>query len=107
MALDLLEQIRKEEEKVAQLRDSAQRDGRRILQEAETDCAAHRQAAAEKNREIRRRVLEEKRMEVSAALSLMAGERESVRLALQSQAGKKLEETARMIAEKVLSDGAG
>jgi hypothetical protein len=105
MALEVLESIRREEDKAEKVRADAQREGREIIKAVEEACADAEKAGGAEHRANYLRVMEQKKLEVQAFIASREDAKAAERKAVYLHAESKLAQAAALAAERIVRYG--
>ena len=105
MAVKLLEQIRMAEQAAEQMRHDAQREAREMIKASE-EASAHARRDADLNaRTLYRKEMARNEQRVSEELRSAAHVQEAQRRQVVERARTRIPDAAKLIAERILSDG--
>ncbi len=105
LAKELFEAVKSAEESADIVLQDAQRKARDIVKEAETACLEKERALAYEHRQQYQSTLEQKRLQVQAAIENGRAERQARQDAQMEAARKNLAPVAQSIVERVMQNG--
>lgn len=105
MAFEIMDSILLAEKKADEVRQNAQTQGREIIKACEEACALEEKASEQELSARYTARMDERRRQVESMIASKAKDQEKAVAAALAEAEGLLPKAARMIAERVLSDG--
>ena len=105
MAIELMEEIKAAEARADDVRAQAQRESREMIKSVEEACMEHERAAQKDARKIYQDALNAKRAAVEKEIASHSGEKKRALDDMMAKARKNVSSAAQLVFERIVNDG--